>query len=43
MNLARFLMESAARRPEHPAVVFGDHVLTYADLVLYLPSLMANR
>jgi len=32
MNLARLLTESAARRPDHPAVIFGNRQVTYAEL-----------
>ncbi|MBW6484798.1 MAG: long-chain fatty acid--CoA ligase [Syntrophobacterales bacterium] len=32
MNIAQFLIDSAARRPEHPAVISGGRKLTYAEL-----------
>ncbi|MBW1784944.1 MAG: AMP-binding protein, partial [Deltaproteobacteria bacterium] len=32
MNLAQLLIESAAHRPDHPAVIFGDQQVTYSDL-----------
>jgi len=32
MNLAQLLIDSTGRRPEHPAVVFRNQVVTYSDL-----------
>jgi long-chain acyl-CoA synthetase len=32
MNLAEILTESAARRPDHPAVIYGDSRITYSEL-----------
>ncbi|MFO7602150.1 MAG: long-chain fatty acid--CoA ligase [Candidatus Desulfacyla sp.] len=32
MNLAQLLMDSADRRPDHPAVIFGDQQATYREL-----------
>jgi long-chain acyl-CoA synthetase len=32
MNLGQLLIDSAARRPDHPAVIFGDRQATYSDL-----------
>jgi long-chain acyl-CoA synthetase len=32
MNLAQLLIDSAARRPDHPAVIFGNRQATYLDL-----------
>ena len=32
MNIAQFLIDSAARRPEHPAVIFEGKEIAYAEL-----------
>ncbi len=32
MNLAQLLIDSAGRRPDHPAVIFGGQQATYSDL-----------
>ncbi|MCK9363601.1 MAG: long-chain fatty acid--CoA ligase [Syntrophales bacterium] len=32
MNIAQFLIDSAARRPEHPAVISGGRAVTYSEL-----------
>lgn len=32
MNIAQFLVDSAARRPEHPAVIFEGRRITYSEL-----------
>ncbi|TQE32146.1 long-chain fatty acid--CoA ligase [Streptomyces ipomoeae] len=31
-NLAEFLVETAARQPEHPALRLGAHIISYAEL-----------
>lgn len=32
MNLAEILTESAARRPDHPAIIYGNRRITYSEL-----------